>query len=268
MKRIKITGVFLVVLLLIHPLPASTEEKGPVGGTVQPYLSLTTFSLGDLIKPRTISFAANSVRDRISLDTAAVITSSATSFTDAFLETGLGVEFTSHYSPRIDFLTGVVYRKLNGKSFNGFRINGPATISFSGLGSLTATQAGNIRVSMDDASEWGGGFGLRYYLHKSNNYSVYTRGSLGFLQTADIIARISLADQSSSKIRVRFFNPKLLFYGEGGLGAEYRWGNFEMKGEVRLEWIQKRQVADAASALVFTDSVLNVPVVLGVVWRF
>jgi hypothetical protein len=39
-------------------------------------------------------------------------------------------------------------------------------------------------------------------------------------------------------------------------------------GEVRLEWIQEREVADGVSGLVSTEPILGVPVVLVVMWRF
>jgi hypothetical protein len=49
------------------------------------------------------------------------------------------------------------------------------------------------------------------------------RGSLGLLQTDDFTARIFLTEAPSQSIRVDFFDSKLLFYGEGGMGAEYKW---------------------------------------------
>jgi hypothetical protein len=154
MNRFKAAAFLLVVLSISHPLraPAALAEKN-TGGSVRPYFSSSVFSSGDLIKPATASFTANNARDRITLNTAASITSLSTSFDDAFSRRGLGVEFASTFTDQIGLHAGIVYRQLNGKSFDGFRIDGPATIDFAGLGSLTATQAGNIRVSMKDAAE-------------------------------------------------------------------------------------------------------------------
>jgi len=268
MNRFKAAVFLLVVLSIFHPLRAPAAEEKKIGGTVRPYFSSSVFSSGDLIKPATASFTANNARDRITLNTAASIKSLSTSFDDAFSQRGVGVEFGSSFTDQIGLHAGIVYRQLNGKSFDGFQIDGPATIDFAGLGSLTATQAGNIRVSMKDAAEWGIYAGMKMYPFMKDKLSFYVRGSLGLLQTDDITARIFLTEAPSQSIRVDFFDSKLLFYGEGGVGAEYKWGKFGFMGEVRLEWIQEREVTDGVSGLVSTEPILGVPVVLGVMWRF
>ena len=121
------------------------------------------------------------------------------------------MEFGSTFTAQIGLHAGIVYRQLNGKSFDGFQIDGPATIDFAGLGSLTATQAGNIRVSMKDAAEWGIYAGMKMYPFMKDKLSFSFGINKNKIETLPIFKEILLKETCScTHIHIfAIFFPKL-----------------------------------------------------------
>ena len=274
MERIFALFGFVALVALLAPLSthaAETEKiaaSGEQAGSLGPSVTFNSGSSGDLIDSGTLNFTGTQTFKAITLNSPATITTTAVSFDDIFKETGFGVEFSSRFTDHLGVHAGVSLKALNGKTFDGFGVSAATQIDFVGSGSLTAAGADTIRVKMDDATEWGIYGGVKVHPLVFEKYSLYLRGDVGLLSSDEIKARFSLVSNPGDSIMVEFFEREIQFFGNGGAGVEIRMGNFDLQGEIRAEWRDKRAVADGVQDIVGSNSIVTYPVSFSLMWRF